>query len=326
MTTKIIQLVRGADGKLMRPMEPLASGTSNGLLTKQFDPLRWVIPDILPTGLTLLAGAPKVGKSWAVLDWCIAVASGGHVFGSIPVHPGHTLYLALEDNERRLQRRLSYAIRGDKAPEFFHYSTEAVERVGEGFEQRLCLWLDRRPKARLVVIDTLARIRPVTDGKQGVYASDYSVCAPLLKIAGDYDVAIVLVHHTNKGNASDKLARVSGSQGLAGGCDNVFVLDRDREEGNATLNVRGRDIEQDGDIPLFWDQRATMWRLEQKPESKASDAHTLWRVLREGRNMSPSEVLLASGLGRDDAAIALASLEADGVISVVDGRIVVLEA
>jgi hypothetical protein len=326
MTTKIIQLERGTDGKLMRPMEPLVSGTAKELLAKQFDPLRWVIPDILPTGLTLLAGAPKVGKSWAVLDWCIAVASGGHVFGSIPVHPGHTLYLALEDNERRLQRRLNCATRGDRAPEFFHYSTSAVERVGAGFEQRLCRWLDRIPKTRLVVIDTLARIRPVTDGKQGVYEADYSACAPLLKIAGDYDVAIVLVHHTNKGNASDKLARVSGSQGLAGGCDNVFVLDRDREEGNATLNVRGRDIEQDGDIPLFWDQRSTMWRLEQKTESKASDAHTLWRVLRDGQSMTPSEILVASGLDQKSATIALGSLKADKVIDIVDGRIVVLEA
>lgn len=326
MTTKVVMLERGSDGKLMKPMEALDSGTAKTLLTKQFDPLRWVIPGILPTGLTLFAGAPKVGKSWAVLDWCVAVASGGHVFGEIAVHPGHTLYLALEDNDRRLQRRLGYATRGDKPPEFFHYSTDQVERVGAGFEQRLSRWLDRRPKARLVVIDTLARIRPATDGKQGVYEADYAVCAPLLKIAGDYDVAIVLVHHTNKSKSGDALERVSGSQGLAGGCDNVFVLERDREEGKATLNVRGRDIEHDGDISLFWDHRATMWRLEHKPEAEVSDAHKLWRVLRDSRDMSPSEILLASGLGKEQAAIALSSLKADGVIDVVDGRLVVLEA
>jgi RecA-family ATPase len=285
-----------------------------------------VIPDILPTGLTLFVGDPKVGKSWAVLSWCVAVASGGHAFGSIPVHPGHTLYLALEDNDRRLQRRLSYVTRGDKPPEFFHYSTTEVERIGAGFEQRLSRWLDRRPKARLVVIDTLAMIRPESDGEKGIYEAEYSACKQLLKIAANYDVAIVLVHHSNKSNAADKLARVSGSHGLTGGCDNVFVLTRNREDGSATLNIRGRDIERDGDIPLFWDQRATMWRLENKPETAATAAHTLWRLLRDRPDMSPSEILLASGLGKDQVVAAMSSLKADGVIDIADGRIVVLEA
>src|SRR5258708_19570344 len=75
------------------------------LLQKELPPVKWAIPGILPEGLTLLCGKPKMGKSWLVLGFALGIACGGYVLGKVNVEQGYVLYLSLEDNERRLQRR-----------------------------------------------------------------------------------------------------------------------------------------------------------------------------------------------------------------------------
>jgi hypothetical protein len=230
------------------------------LSAKEFRPVKWVVPGLLPAGATLFAGAPKTGKSWLSLDLGIACACGGRVLGKVEVDPGDVLYLALEDNQRRLKNRLTKRLQGAPAPDSLTFATE-WPRLDQGAVPRLAEWLDQAPSPRLVVIDTLARIRPPTNAKDSLYQSDYAIGAPLLKLAADHDIAVILVHHTRKGEADDPLEMISGSTGLTGGMDNVMVLKRQRGTNEAVLFVTGRDIEHETEYGLTWDHHTAGWTI-----------------------------------------------------------------
>src|SRR5215208_7731801 len=165
--------------------------TAAELMGMAFEPTRWVVPDVLPEGLSLLVGKPKKGKSWMGLGMCEAIAVGGVVFGTKHVEQGDTLYLALEDNNKRLQKRLTKILDGRPAPERMHLHTEWA-RVDEGGAEHLDEWLTEHPDARLIVIDTLAKIRNPARG-QNVYAEDYAALEQLLPLAAKHGVAIVVV-------------------------------------------------------------------------------------------------------------------------------------
>lgn len=219
-----------------------ATITACDLLALELPSVRWAIPDILPEGVTLLAGKPKLGKSWMAFGLSIAVASGGVALGTKPVERGDSLYLALEDNERRLQRRLRKMLAGSSAPERLHITTQ-WSRLDDGGVEALEGWLKAHPDARMIVIDTLAKIRPRQRG-QNVYAEDYAALEKLLPLAAEHGVAILIVHHLRKGGADDPMDEISGSTGLSGGVDGALVLKRDRGQGDAYLHVDGRDIEE----------------------------------------------------------------------------------
>jgi RecA-family ATPase len=93
-----------------------ATFTAAELMAMELPPVRWVIPDILPEGVTFLAGKPKMGKSWMALGLGIAVATGGVALGTKQVEQGEVLYLALEDNRRRIHNRLNKLLSGRTAP------------------------------------------------------------------------------------------------------------------------------------------------------------------------------------------------------------------
>ena len=229
------------------------------LLSRVFPPLRYAVPGIVPEGVTLLAGKPKLGKSWFALGLCIAVASGGYALGTKKVEKGSALYLGLEDNVRRLRSRLEKMLQGEAAPNGLEVATE-WERVREGGTEALEDWLKDHSDARLVVIDTLAKVRQPAKG-QNVYAEDYAALEPLLPLAAKYGVAIVVVTHTRKLAAADPLDEISGSTGLSGGVDGFLVLKRDRGRADAYLYVDGRDVEEASELALMWDQNLAAWTL-----------------------------------------------------------------
>ena len=238
----------------------LVTSEASDLLLQQFEPIRWAVPGLIPEGVTLFAGAPKVGKSWAALDISIAIASGGHVFGDIQVDPGEALYLALEDNPRRMQRRLTKALRGGRCPEGLHFAY-AAPTIDDGLIEELSAFLDAHPACRIVTVDTIKPIRPPAGKNDRIYDTDYAVGRPFLALAAKYHIAVVLVHHTNKSKSEDDLDTISGSQGLAGGVDNILVLKRGRASSEAILYVTGRDIEQEGRYSLMWNQDLSMWTV-----------------------------------------------------------------
>lgn len=215
------------------------------LMAKHFDPVSYVVPGYVAEGLTVLAGAPKLGKSWMTLGWALSVATGRHAFGSIPVLTGDVLYLALEDNERRLKKRLLHMAVND-APERLTFHTIWPD-LDNGCLDAVDQWLQHHPGARLVVVDVLAKVRGIAGGRESAYEADYRALSGLQATAGQYGVAIVVVHHTRKMEADDPFDAVSGTRGLTGAADTVLVLKRDigtAGDGRVTIYGRGRDVEE----------------------------------------------------------------------------------
>jgi hypothetical protein len=236
--------------------------TAVELMAEELPPVRWVVPGLLPEGVTLLAGKPKLGKSWLALGLGVAVASGGVALGTKPVEGGDVLYLALEDNPRRLQGRLKKMLAGEAAPGRLHIATE-WPRMDEGGSELLENWLGVNPHGRLVVVDILKRVRPLANSNRNrsVYDADYEALQSLQSLASEYGVAILVVHHTRKLAAVDPVDEVSGSTGLSGGADGILVLKRDRGRADAYLHVTGREIEEEVELALRWDANLASWSL-----------------------------------------------------------------
>src|SRR5215217_6836251 len=270
--------------------------TAAELMGMTFDATHWVVPDVLPEGLTLLVGKPKKGKSWMGLGTCVAVAEGGVAFGTKPVEQGDTLYLALEDNRKRLRKRLAKILDGRPAPERMHLHTE-WPRLDEGGAERLDEWLTEHPEARLVVVDTLAKIRKPARG-QNVYAEDYAALGQLLPLASKHSVAIVVVHHLRKMAASDPLDEISSSTGLTAGVDGFLILRRTPGSKGPTLYVDGRDIEEPTEYALIWNLNTATWTIEGDAEEVhlSKERGDILLVLnRHQQYMTPREVTDALG-------------------------------
>ena len=251
---------------LLRPAEPTTSSgpriwRGDELAVTRFDPVRWAIPTILPSGLTILAGRPKLGKSWLMLGWGLDVAgSGTPVLRKIDVIQGDVLYLALEDSPRRMQERQAMMLGDRSSPHALHIATE-WPRSNEGGLDLLEQWIDANQHARLVMIDTFKRFRPKESKAQRLYDLDYDAIAPLHELANRRNVAIVLVFHTNKLDPADPIDLVSGTLGLSGAADGVLVLKRERGQADASLFITGRDVEEQ-DLALKWEKDDTLgWAL-----------------------------------------------------------------
>jgi hypothetical protein len=265
--------------------------TAAELMDMEFAPTRWVVPDVLPEGLTLLVGKPKKGKSWMALGTCEAVAVGGVAFGTKRVEQGDTLYLALEDNRKRLHKRLQKILDGRPAPERMHLHTE-WPRLDEGGAEHLDEWLTKHPEARLVVVDTLAKIRKPARG-QSVYTEDYAALEQLLPLASKHGVAIVVVHHLRKMAASDPLDEISSSTGLTAGVDGFLILRRTPGSKGPTLYVDGRDIEEPTEYALIWNINTATWTIEGDAEEvhlSKERGDILLTLNRSADPMTPKEV------------------------------------
>ncbi|MEQ8480097.1 MAG: AAA family ATPase [Hoeflea sp.] len=217
---------------------------TNDLMAAVFPAVRWIVPDYLPEGFSVLAGRQKLGKTWMAIDFALAVASGGCALGSIECEAGNVLYIDMENGPRRIQRRIE-AVYPDDAnmPDLsrLDWVTEAPA-LNAGFIGALTDWRDSVPHPRLIVIDVLQRIKPAGNGKQNAYESDYACFSELQTWATENRIAVLALHHTRKGGADDPLEALTGSNGLSAVADTTLVLDRD---GNGmTLYVRGRDVEE----------------------------------------------------------------------------------
>jgi hypothetical protein len=262
------------------------------LMAREFPPIRWVIPDILPEGLTILAARSKIGKTWLALSLSLAVAYGGHALGKVAVEGGTVLYLGLEDGEARLQRRLKQLLGPDSMPARFHYDDQ-WERLDQGGVDDLERWLTNHPDARFIVIDTLKRVRPKARSSDSSYDTDYDALRPLQDLAKKYRVAIVVVHHTRKADSDDFMDAISGTVGLPGAGDGAMVLTRARGKPDAALQIGHRDLPEDLKLALQRDGLTGHWiLLGDAYEYQLSQERTeIIRTLRQtGVPMAPKAV------------------------------------
>jgi len=229
------------------------------LMNKSLPEVKWAIEGLLPEGVIILAGKPKIGKSWLCLGLALAVAAGDKALGKLPTDQGEVLYLALEDNERRIQDRLR-ALRGSESVPPGLGFVFAAPLLGHGLVEKLTQWMITHPSTRLVIIDTLGRVRPGTKAGANLYQEDYKITAGLQALAAECHVTVFVTHHTRKEDSSDPQDRVSGTTGLTGGVDGSLVLSRDRGKNLATLAIAGRDIVDDQ--PLTLEFQGGQWVLQ----------------------------------------------------------------
>ena len=241
-----------------------------------FSPKEWIIKGILRSGLYILAGAPKVGKSFLVGQIAYHVSTGRPLWG-YPVHRSPVLYMALEDDHQRLQERM-FRMFGLESTKDLYFSISA-KNLREGLEEQIAGFVKDHPGTRLIIIDTLKKIRPGDDDTYS-YARDYADMTQLKKIADDNGICLLLVHHTRKKeDESDAFNTVSGTNGLTGAADGSFIFAKKRRtDSDAVLQFTGRDL-QDQIFYLSKNRETLTWELD--------------RVEVEDFTPSPDPVLIA---------------------------------
>ena len=210
-------------------LDELNTYTLQELYKQPIEPIPWVVEDLLAPGLYFLGGSPKVGKSWLALQLCLAVCRGEPFLG-FETKRTEVLYISLEDGPRRLHIR---ALRlTEEAPAGLHLCSHA-HLIGHGLEQQLDQMLAEHPAIKLVIIDTLQKIREAT-GASPSYSIDYRDASALKAVADRNDICMVVVHHLRKQEDKDPFKQLSGTNGLNGAADGSIVLDRrKRQEGTA---------------------------------------------------------------------------------------------
>jgi RecA-family ATPase len=266
------------------------------LAARDFPPVAYVVPGYVAQGLTVLAGRPKTGKSWLAFGWSIAVASGTVALGSIDVEAGDVLYLALEDNQRRLKKRLDQMLPDQEKPARLHVATQCP-RLSSGGIEAITDWCRRVESPRLVVVDVFGKIRPERREKENLYDADYRAIEPLKAVADDLELAVLVVHHTNKRDEPyDPFDAVSGTTGLTGAADTVLVLSRSSQ--GTTLYGRGRDIEE-VETALSFDKITGMWTaLGRASDVQRSDERSklLHALKSSAAALGPRELAAITGL------------------------------
>jgi hypothetical protein len=284
------------------------------LMAKTFTPIRWIVPGYLVEGMTVLAGAPKQGKSWLALGWMIAVAAGGYAMGSILCEQGDVLGLMLEDNERRLQRRLRQ-MRLAKIPERLTLLT-GWPTLDDHCIEEIEAWVEGVENPRLIVIDVFARVKGQKGPKETDYDADYRQTAMLQALASRHNLAIVLIHHTRKMDADDPFDLVSGTRGITGAADSVFILKKEKGSQQPALYGRGRDLEE-VESALEFDKETGAWTVLGAAWQVADTAERreIQQVL--GRSvdpMTPTEIANRLGKSRQNIQKMLGKMLDDGKV------------
>lgn len=217
-----------------------------------------VIEGLLYQGTYLFVGSPKIGKSFFMAQLAYHVSTGTPLW-DYPVKKGTVLYLALEDDYRRLQERM-YRMFGTDSTENLYFSVSS-KPLGNGLTDQLSGFIREHPDTTLVIIDTLQKIREV-DSDSYSYAKDYEIINQLKQFSDSWGICLLLVHHTRKQKASDNFDMISGTNGLLGCADGAFMLYKETRTSNkATLEISGRD-QQDQKIHLIRDEEKLCWNFE----------------------------------------------------------------
>lgn len=240
------------------------------LQEEQLPPIRWIVSDMIPQGLTLLASPPKYGKSWWVLDLCLSVCAGDKFMGHYTEKSG-CLYLALEDSEIRLQKRINRLTYNTPAPEGFDYSITAATIDG-GLIDQLEGYLAQKPETGLIVIDTLQKVKGAPVKNDSAYSDDYRQIGLIKRVADTHSIAVLLVHHLKKGKGEgDAFERISGTNGIFGSADTAIVMQKaNRTDKETTLHITGRDVIADDSVIEFnkdscrWECKGSVDEMEER--------------------------------------------------------------
>ncbi len=265
-------------------VEKLKTVDAETLLYTPMSKTMFIVDGLISQGVNVLSGASKIGKSWLMLWLGLQVSQGLPVW-EMPTRQCDVLYLCLEDTQRRIKDRL-YSLTDD-APKNLHFAV-LCGLIGSGLEEQITDFLNDYPKTKLVIIDTLQKVRDSkgSAGKAGMYGNDYDDISSIKRIADDFNISIILVHHLRKlRDGNDPFNEVSGSTGIIGAADTNFILKRKRSGKGAKLLASGRDVEYQELTLQFHD---LVWELVERKNSeeihKAEIPKFLFRVVEFMKN------------------------------------------
>jgi predicted transcriptional regulator len=285
------------------------------LMNEEIEPIHWVIPGLLSQGFGFLAAQPGTGKTWMLLQWAMAIASGGHVFGHIKVDSAPVLFLALEDNKASLQERIR-TLGYERIPEGFYYSTmdEGWNPLDDGGITQLENAIIATAPA-LVVIDTLTAVSPDSKPGGNPYRAEYQSYIPVRRLADEYGCAIIGSWHFNKANRSNVLEMTSGTMGLPAVSVNRIGLVREQDSDQARIkshSKRGKEA----DWALQFDMTTCQWVYQgETREHQMSEQRKLVLAALEEQGVSAFKDLLdVTGMEYNNLLQLMRSLKKSGVI------------
>ncbi len=290
--------------------------TVQSLMGMDFPEPKWIIPSIIPEGLTILSGRPKIGKSILSVNLTIAVATGGRALGKIPVEKSGVLYLALEDTPRRLKKRFGMALQGQEPPANLYLKTE-FKTIRDGGLEQLKIWLKQHKDVGFVIIDTLAKIKGRAGRNSELYMDDYADISKIKQIADKHDIAILVVHHTRKAESDDVFDMVLGTTGITGAPDTLIVLKKERGKADVTLHVCGRDVEE-AELALKFDNVTMGFAFlgDAKEYRMTEERKEIIKLLRDSKfPMYLRDIAGALGKRTDNIGHLLGKLVKDGILT-----------
>ncbi|MDE7054921.1 MAG: bifunctional DNA primase/polymerase [Oscillospiraceae bacterium] len=272
---------------------PLSTISAPELQQADLPPVKYLVEGMLPDGTGLLTAASKIGKSWMVLDLGLCVAAGRPFLGRC-THQAGVLYLALEDSLNRLQDRMNKVLNGKPAPPQFYFSTEAP-KLDMGLLDTLDSHLKKSPDTRLIIIDTLQKVRGQALPRESGYAQDYREMETIKAFMDKRGVSVLFVHHNRKmRDDDDPFNMISGTNGIMGAADTIWTIAKaKRADEEAVLHITGRDVPQSSLVIRFdkgeWTWKplgAADWLAEQRARL-AYDGSPIVKTIKKLLDQSP---------------------------------------
>ena len=311
------QLIREAEqtAPMEKPFTPVTLFTADEILSMEFKEPEFIVPGIIPEGLTMLVGPAKTGKSWLCLDLALSIASGREVLGGIELDPASALYLPFEDSMSRLKHRIQLLkYRGGSKSELL--IPEKWSRANNGGLEDLVSFVEGHPEVKLIIIDTLARFRDNSSSRKGNYQKDYDDMVGLQDLARmNQGLGIIVVHHTRKMASEDPMDLINGTNGLGACADTTLVCQRVRMQNQATLSIMGRDLEEcELGMEFGSDLR---WRIvDRNAIGTSKQRQTILEfVAQSDKPLGPKEVSEATGLSYDSVRQLMPKMAGSGTLN-----------
>jgi hypothetical protein len=284
-------------------------------------PARFIVDDYVPVGLTLLASRSKMGKSWLALHLGLSVAAGRAALGK-GVDAGDVLYLALEDTDRRLKKRMDQMCPGRNWPKNLDFWTEGRRFDTGGFDE-IVGWLDAHSQAKLVIIDTWAKVAPQKQGGTDDYTYLTKAFSPLQEVAFARNIGVLVIHHTRKPvkDEGDVFDTVLGTTAFTSVADCIHVLRRERGTDMAVLHTTGRDVEE-REMAMQFDGARGLWIVQGNAQRLAlsEPRRKLLEHLEETQqSLTPKEIADALDLSHDSCRHLLRGMAGDGLVVSANG-------
>lgn len=299
------------------PESPLFKVYSAAELEKMEIPeMKWLIPEILPEGLSIIAGKPKVGKSWLALKMALARARG-NIFWGKRVEKGTVLYMALEDGAKRLKARLKKLLGEEAFPEnLWIADSSQFEAIREGLVKKLTQFLDAHQDVKFVVIDVIAKVSAYKKRNETQYQQEYGFMSLLQNLCTERGICILAIAHLRKAGADDPFDCISGTLGITGGCDTVMVLESSKSKNlSAVLHSVGREV-MESKFPLkFKEGNWTKLKGDAEFYGLSSTRRKIIKYLREVGEGSPRDISLKLSLNRNNVRKTLTDMLNDSQVT-----------